>query len=64
MCRGKVGNIYIGDGLKFSSFSFAPFVPEETGSEYKEGPELKENFDPTAEFEQEYMKKLEVLPIS
>lgn len=58
--RGKVENIYIGDGLKFSGRTYSPDIPEETATEYIQGPELMEVVDPTVEMEQKWLKKLEV----
>jgi len=60
LTRGKVENIYFGDGLKFNSQTYAPPVPEETQMEYREGPELTEVTDPTVEEEQAWLAKLQV----
>lgn len=58
--RGKVDNIYLGDGQKFAYRSFSPYVPVPIMKEYKCGPEMEEFPDPTAEEEQKFLSKLEV----
>jgi len=57
--RGKVDNLYMGDGMKFRGTCFAPPVPGEPEA-YKEGPELIEVNDPTYVEEQDWLTKLEV----
>ena len=53
-------NIYLGDGLKFTSRTYSPFVAGEPQAEYKDGPELTEILDPTVEEEQAWLAKLQV----
>jgi radial spoke head protein 4A len=62
--KGKVENIYLGDGLKFQGHSYAPFLPEEPQAEYKDGPELTEIVDPSVQEEQEWLAKLQLEEIA
>ncbi|CAL8143133.1 unnamed protein product [Orchesella dallaii] len=56
--KGKVSNIYLGDGLKFFPRTFAPPVPPPATKEFRAGPELEETPDPTVEAEQSWLDKL------
>ncbi len=59
--RGKVDNIYLGDGQKFLDRCYAPFMLElPTMREYKMGPELQEFPDPSVEDELKWLSRLEV----
>lgn len=58
--RGKVDNIYLGDGQKFADRSYAPFMHENVMREYRIGPEIEEFPDPSVEEEQKWLNRLEV----
>jgi len=60
LCRGKVDNIYFGDGLKFTERTYCPPPLLPGAAEYKFGPEISEIEDPSVEEEQEWLRKLEV----
>jgi len=54
-----VGNVYIGDAMKFRDRCYAPSLPAEGMSEWR-GTELEERLDPSVEEEAAWLEKVEV----
>ncbi|XP_014248177.1 radial spoke head protein 6 homolog A-like [Cimex lectularius] len=55
----KIGFLYIGWGMKYWPSGFTPALPPPPQLEYPQGPDIKEDRDPTVAEEDDYKKQLE-----